>query len=134
VKVKLRLDDPETRAVWAAVQRAKAEVASWPAWKRGEEEQRETPRMEGGAVKNVKIGNIEFERLGGQLCIRKTATPRVWPDRTLNTLVIEPSELADLRVLLDAVEEQQPPESNEPDNQAARTVGLMIDAWRRLVG
>jgi hypothetical protein len=42
--------------------------------------------------------------------------------------------IKDLRVLLDAIEEQQPPESNEPDNQAARTVGLMIDAWRRLVG
>jgi hypothetical protein len=34
--IKLRLDDPKTRAVWAAVQKAKAEVESWPAWKRGE--------------------------------------------------------------------------------------------------
>lgn len=35
-KVKINLDDPETRAVWDTVQRAKDEVASWPAWKRGE--------------------------------------------------------------------------------------------------
>lgn len=37
MKIKIKLDDPETRAVWEAVQKAKAEVASWPAWKRGEE-------------------------------------------------------------------------------------------------
>ncbi len=37
MKIKLRLDDQETRAVWDAAQKAKTEVASWPAWKRGEE-------------------------------------------------------------------------------------------------
>jgi hypothetical protein len=37
MKIKLRLDDQETRAVWDAAQKAKPEVASWPAWKRGEE-------------------------------------------------------------------------------------------------
>jgi len=37
MKIKLKLDDQETRAVWETAQRAKAEVASWPAWKRGEE-------------------------------------------------------------------------------------------------
>lgn len=36
VKIRINLDDPETRATWGAVQRAKEEVASWPAWKRGE--------------------------------------------------------------------------------------------------
>ena len=35
-KVKISLDDPETRAVWETAQRAKAEVAAWPAWKRGD--------------------------------------------------------------------------------------------------
>ena len=35
-KIKLSLADPATRAVWAAVKRAKVEVASWPAWKRGD--------------------------------------------------------------------------------------------------
>jgi hypothetical protein len=37
VRLGIRLDDPETRATWEAAQRAKAEVASWPAWKRGED-------------------------------------------------------------------------------------------------
>jgi hypothetical protein len=37
MKLKLKLDDPQTRAVWDTVQRAKEEVANWPAWKRGEE-------------------------------------------------------------------------------------------------
>lgn len=37
MKIKLKLDDQETRAVWDAAQKAKTEVASWPAWKRGEE-------------------------------------------------------------------------------------------------
>lgn len=36
-KIKIRLDDPETRAVWEAALRAKREVASWPAWKRGDD-------------------------------------------------------------------------------------------------
>ena len=36
MKVKLKLDDQKTRAVWETALRAKAEVASWPAWKRGE--------------------------------------------------------------------------------------------------
>jgi hypothetical protein len=36
MKLKIRLDDPETRAVWEAAQRARAEVESWPSWKRGE--------------------------------------------------------------------------------------------------
>lgn len=34
-KIKLRLDDESTRKTWETVQRAKQEVASWPAWKRG---------------------------------------------------------------------------------------------------
>jgi hypothetical protein len=36
MKLKLKLDDQHTREVWQAVQRAKDEVAGWPAWKRGE--------------------------------------------------------------------------------------------------
>ena len=36
MKIKLKLDDPHTRAVWATVLQARAEVASWPAWKRGD--------------------------------------------------------------------------------------------------
>jgi len=35
-KLKIILDDPETRAVWETAKRAAAEVASWPAWKRGD--------------------------------------------------------------------------------------------------
>jgi len=37
MKLRICLDDPETRAAWEAAQRAKVEVASWPAWKRGED-------------------------------------------------------------------------------------------------
>lgn len=36
MKLQLKLDDHHTREVWQAVLRAKAEVAAWPAWKRGE--------------------------------------------------------------------------------------------------
>jgi len=36
MKLKLKLDDQHTRAVWETVKRAKDEVAGWPAWKRGE--------------------------------------------------------------------------------------------------
>lgn len=36
-KIKLNLDDPETRKVWETVLEARREVASWPAWKRGED-------------------------------------------------------------------------------------------------
>ena len=35
-KIQIQLDD-ETRPVWEAAQAAKAEVESWPAWKRGED-------------------------------------------------------------------------------------------------
>jgi len=37
MKIKIRIDDPQTRAVWETAQKAKTEVDSWPAWKRGEE-------------------------------------------------------------------------------------------------
>jgi len=37
MKLKILIDDPETRAVWETAQRAKAEVAGWPAWKRGDQ-------------------------------------------------------------------------------------------------
>lgn len=37
MKLKIVIDDPETRAVWETAQRAKAEVAAWPAWKRGDQ-------------------------------------------------------------------------------------------------
>jgi hypothetical protein len=36
MKLKIVIDDDETRAIWETVQRAEAEVARWPAWKRGE--------------------------------------------------------------------------------------------------
>jgi NTP pyrophosphatase (non-canonical NTP hydrolase) len=65
-KLKLKLDDPETRAVWAAAQRAKAEVASWPAWKRGESGgSNETTK---GAVMTLN----EYQRLAG-LTSKRTA-------------------------------------------------------------
>jgi hypothetical protein len=44
VKIKLKLDDPHTREVWQAVERAKEEVAAWPAWKRGEASSAMTPK------------------------------------------------------------------------------------------
>lgn len=36
-KIKISLDDPEVRKIWNTVLEARREVASWPAWKRGEE-------------------------------------------------------------------------------------------------
>lgn len=35
-KLGIRLDDPETRAVWETAKRAAREVAAWPAWKHNE--------------------------------------------------------------------------------------------------
>jgi hypothetical protein len=35
-KLQIVIDDAETRALWNTALRAKAEVAAWPAWKRGE--------------------------------------------------------------------------------------------------
>ena len=34
MKLEIVLDDPEARAVWETVQRAKAEIEAWPSWKR----------------------------------------------------------------------------------------------------
>jgi hypothetical protein len=36
MKLKIRIDDEETRALWETAKKARAEVESWPAWKRGE--------------------------------------------------------------------------------------------------
>ena len=36
MKLKIRIDDEETRALWETAKKAKAEVESWPAWKRNE--------------------------------------------------------------------------------------------------
>lgn len=36
VKIKIDTSDPYTAKVWETAQQARAEVASWPAWKRGE--------------------------------------------------------------------------------------------------
>jgi hypothetical protein len=36
-KIKISLDDPEVREVWNTALEARREVASWPAWKGGEE-------------------------------------------------------------------------------------------------
>ena len=37
MKIKLKIEDIQTRQIWDAVLRAKTEVESWPAWKRGED-------------------------------------------------------------------------------------------------
>jgi hypothetical protein len=34
--LKIRLDTPEDRALWETAKNARAEVESWPAWKRGD--------------------------------------------------------------------------------------------------
>ena len=34
-KIQMRLANAESRAIWQAVLEAAAEVATWPAWKRG---------------------------------------------------------------------------------------------------
>ena len=36
MKLKIRIDDDETRALWETAQKAKAEVESWPSWKHNE--------------------------------------------------------------------------------------------------
>jgi hypothetical protein len=36
IKLEIRIDDDETRALWETAKRAKAEVESWPAWKHNE--------------------------------------------------------------------------------------------------
>jgi len=36
MKLKIRIDDAETRALWETAKKAKAEVESWPAWKHNE--------------------------------------------------------------------------------------------------
>ena len=36
MKLKIRIDDDETRALWETAKRAKAEVESWPAWQHDE--------------------------------------------------------------------------------------------------
>ena len=38
LKIQIDTSDPETKAVWDTAVRARAEVESWPAWKRGEHE------------------------------------------------------------------------------------------------
>lgn len=50
MKLKLKLEDPQTRAVWETVQQAKKEVAGWPAWKRGEEPASTTAKPEATMV------------------------------------------------------------------------------------
>ena len=36
MKLKIRIDDDQTRALWETAKKAKAEVESWPAWKHNE--------------------------------------------------------------------------------------------------
>jgi DNA replication initiation complex subunit (GINS family) len=36
MKLKIRIDDEKTRALWETAKKAKAEVESWPAWKHNE--------------------------------------------------------------------------------------------------
>ena len=36
-KIKISLENPEIRAIWETALEARREVASWPAWKRGED-------------------------------------------------------------------------------------------------
>jgi hypothetical protein len=36
MKLKIQLDDEETRALWGGRQESKAEVESWPTWKHNE--------------------------------------------------------------------------------------------------
>lgn len=40
MKLKIRIDDDESRALWETAKKAKAEVENWPAWKHNE-----VPRM-----------------------------------------------------------------------------------------
>ena len=37
IKIKISLADPQVKEVWESAVEAKREVASWPAWKRGED-------------------------------------------------------------------------------------------------
>ncbi|HWO24836.1 MAG TPA: hypothetical protein VNO30_39110 [Kofleriaceae bacterium] len=36
-KIKISLENPEIRAIWETALEARREVASWPAWKRGDD-------------------------------------------------------------------------------------------------
>lgn len=49
-KIKISLEDPEIREIWNTVLEARREVASWPAWKRGEEAIATTPSSTDGGT------------------------------------------------------------------------------------
>lgn len=63
-KIKICLDDPETRAVWETALEARREVASWPAWKRGEEEPVKKPKPEAKLKKKPKKPDAVAKQYG----------------------------------------------------------------------
>lgn len=65
MKLKLKLDDPHTRQVWQAVQRAKAEVAAWPAWKRGEDDKQKRFSMNDETTELLREATEALEGLLG---------------------------------------------------------------------
>lgn len=53
-KLTRNLSTPETREFWATAERASAEVATWPAWKRAGinvSDRREEPRVEADEIR-----------------------------------------------------------------------------------
>ena len=57
MKLKIRIDDDETRALWETAKKAKAEVESWPSWKHNE-----MPRALSDAVASDAVGEISKDR------------------------------------------------------------------------
>jgi hypothetical protein len=58
MKLKIRIDDEETRALWETAKKARAEVESWPAWKRGELVPRVAAETD-NAISEPAIGSSE---------------------------------------------------------------------------
>ena len=57
MKLKIRIDDDETRALWETAKKAKAEVESWPAWKHNE-----VPRASSDASASDVIAGTSEDR------------------------------------------------------------------------
>lgn len=59
-KIKISLENPKVRAIWETALEARREVASWPAWKRGEYD--DSPSSDGAPEPVTPVPKTEPER------------------------------------------------------------------------
>lgn len=101
--LKRNTDDPEARAYWEFVDKTAAEVATWPAWKRGIDMNRDTILLGDNSADTAAVEQLLKQRDIAYVKVTEATIGFPKPLHPCPTLFVREKTFQGLRAIKDAI-------------------------------